>query len=275
VGGTQNGANITVGLGESATCTITNDDNAATLIVKKIVINDNGGTKQAQDFTFQVNGSSAISFEADGQNDFSVNAGTYNVTEPAVTGYTTTYDNCSNLVIPNGGTATCMITNDDIAQVNSQITPTATTCDLFNSGQSATLSELQYTVKAGKINQVNPGVFFYWIKVDANAGLNIFTIQQTITTNNFDSHFFSKAAGSAVFTSSCVKVTSTIDQSGADTTITFNAASAGTYIIGVKYDAGSVKGFAPPIGNGGVASYNFAELNTPGSDEGINLVPKP
>ncbi len=31
VGGTQSGSDITVGLGESATCTITNDDNAPAL----------------------------------------------------------------------------------------------------------------------------------------------------------------------------------------------------------------------------------------------------
>ena len=62
-----------------------------------------------------MNGGSAVSFEADGQNDLSVAAGTYSVTEPAVTGYTTSYSNCSNLVIPNGGSATCTITNNDQA----------------------------------------------------------------------------------------------------------------------------------------------------------------
>ncbi|HET6594988.1 MAG TPA: hypothetical protein VFG81_05165 [Anaerolineales bacterium] len=109
----DNCTDVVVPNGGSATCTITNDDQASTLIVKKVVINNNGGTLEADDFTFQVNGGSAISFEADGQNDLSVSAGTYTVTEPAISGYTTTYDNCSNLVIPNGGTATCTITNDD------------------------------------------------------------------------------------------------------------------------------------------------------------------
>ena len=40
-----------------------------------------------------------------------VPACTYNVTEPTVAGYATSLNNCSNLVIPNGGTATCTITN--------------------------------------------------------------------------------------------------------------------------------------------------------------------
>ena len=56
-------------LGETKTCTITNNDQPATLIVKKVVVNDNGGTKVASDFSFQVNGGAAQAFEADGQND--------------------------------------------------------------------------------------------------------------------------------------------------------------------------------------------------------------
>src|SRR5206468_3306656 len=66
-------------------------------------------------FAFQVNGDTAQAFENDGQNDLTVNAGTYSVTEPAVTGYTTTYDNCSLVVIPNGGSATCTVTNTAVA----------------------------------------------------------------------------------------------------------------------------------------------------------------
>lgn len=120
VGGTQNGSNITLGIGQEATCTITNNDQAGTLIVKKVVINNNGGTKIATDFTFQVNGGSATAFLQDtdtlhGKNTLTVNAGTYNVTEPAVTGYTTTYSYCSNITIANGETKTCTITNDDQA----------------------------------------------------------------------------------------------------------------------------------------------------------------
>ena len=111
----SNCSQLVIPLGGSATCTITNDDQPATLIVKKVVVNDNGGSKQAQDFSFQVNGGSAVGFEADGRNDLTVDAGTYNVVEPAVAGYGTTYDNCSNLVIPNGGSATCTVTNNDVA----------------------------------------------------------------------------------------------------------------------------------------------------------------
>lgn len=105
---------ITLKPGEHKTCTITNDDQAGTLIVKKVVVNDNGGNNKAEDFSFVVNSGSSVSFEADGQNEFTVNAGVYSVIENGAPGYTTSYDNCS-VTIPNGGTATCTITNDDIA----------------------------------------------------------------------------------------------------------------------------------------------------------------
>ncbi|HET8652952.1 MAG TPA: hypothetical protein VFM13_10310, partial [Gaiellaceae bacterium] len=112
-GGIQNGSEITVGLGEAATCTVTNDDQPGTLTVKKVVVNDNGGKLTFEDFSFEVNGGSAVAFEGDGQNDLTVDAGTYSVVEPAVAGYSTTYGNCTDVVIPNGGTATCTVTNDD------------------------------------------------------------------------------------------------------------------------------------------------------------------
>ena len=38
------GSNITLGLGDSAVCTITNNDNKPSLTLDKIVVNDNGGT---------------------------------------------------------------------------------------------------------------------------------------------------------------------------------------------------------------------------------------
>ncbi len=114
------GSSITLAGGDSATCTINNNDKTATLKVKKVVINNNGGGENANDFTFSVNGGNPITFSQStdnlhAENDLTVNAGTYNVTEAPFTGYTTSYDNCSGVVIANGGTATCTITNNDNA----------------------------------------------------------------------------------------------------------------------------------------------------------------
>lgn len=119
--GTLSGAcdangNVTLAVGEALkTCTITNDDQPGTLIVKKVVINDDGGSATPSSFGFKVNGGSTIPFDDDGQNDLTKDAGVYTVTEPTAAGYSTSYDNCSEVTVPNGGTQTCTITNDDIA----------------------------------------------------------------------------------------------------------------------------------------------------------------
>jgi hypothetical protein len=157
--------------------------------------------------------------------------------------------------------------------VHSQITPTGTTCSQFTSGTAATLSTLEYSVKNGTINQVNPGVFFYWVEVTATAGSNTFTIDQAITTGNFDSHFFSQAAGSFAYTSGCSKIiNATVTTSNGVTTVSFNASSAGTYIIGIKYDATSVTGFSAPSPS--TVSYTFTLTGFPSSTKGLDLVEK-
>jgi uncharacterized repeat protein (TIGR01451 family) len=118
----DNCTDIDVDSGETETCTITNDDIGATLTVVKVMSNDDGGQLACTDFSFQVNGGSAVAFDADCSVTTDVNAGSYSVTEVAVPGYTPSYANdlnsnadCANLLIGLGGSATCTITNDDQA----------------------------------------------------------------------------------------------------------------------------------------------------------------
>ncbi|MDY0097131.1 MAG: choice-of-anchor K domain-containing protein [Candidatus Dojkabacteria bacterium] len=107
---------ITIASGQDLSCTFINSRNLGTLIVKKVVVNDDGGTLKAEDFSFKIDGGSPISFESDGENQFTKYAGlTYNITEVSNPGYSTKYDNCSNVLVPYNGTVTCTITNDDIA----------------------------------------------------------------------------------------------------------------------------------------------------------------
>jgi hypothetical protein len=108
---------ISIELGDTVNCEITNKDLPGTLIVKKIVINDNGGTLNPHDFQFSYNGSDYINFESDAQNEITVSAGNYEITEKATFGYSTSYDNCSNLKINNGDKVVCTITNDDISPI--------------------------------------------------------------------------------------------------------------------------------------------------------------
>jgi hypothetical protein len=153
-----------------------------------------------------------------------------------------------------------------------QITPTGTTCTEFVNGTAETLASLLYSVKNGKINQVAPGVFFYWLEVTVPAGNNIFTITEAITTGNFTTKFALANGGNNVFNSSCVAQSETITQNTTTGTVTvsFNAPTAGTYIISLKYDTGSVKGATAPTPT--TVHYNFSTTGVPGSTQGIDLI---
>lgn len=109
---TGSGGSVT----ESVTVTVNPvTPQTGTLVVRKVVVRDDGRDNATSTFSFQVNDGSAVAFESDGENSLTVNAGTYTVTEPAVSGFTTSYDNCASVDISNGETETCTITNNDTA----------------------------------------------------------------------------------------------------------------------------------------------------------------
>jgi len=109
---------ITLKSGDKVVCTFTNARNLGKLIVKKVVVNNNGGTLQPKDFSFKIDGGTSIQFEEDGQNEFTKYAGlSYSITEVEADerGYTTTYENCTGVTVPYNDTAICTITNTDVA----------------------------------------------------------------------------------------------------------------------------------------------------------------
>jgi hypothetical protein len=141
-GGTQDGDKITLGLAESVTCTITNNDDPGKIVLVKKVNNLHGGTLAASDFGITLNGNSvSANFGAATLNgtvstyqtvEFSVNAGLVNFAEQDVAGYTegswscsptnatTTAFNGGSVAVANGQTVTCEITNtQDAPQLNS------------------------------------------------------------------------------------------------------------------------------------------------------------
>jgi len=154
----------------------------------------------------------------------------------------------------------------------SKITPTGTTCTQFKNGTAQTLSSLQYSVTNGVIHNVAPGVFFYWVKVTVPAGNNSFTVTQTITTGNFNS-FFDMASGNNVFDSNCNSVHPTITQDPTTGTVTvqWNAPTAGTYFISIKFSGSSLAG-KPAPSPGTTVHYDFMTTGVPGSTSGLDLI---
>jgi hypothetical protein len=122
VGGTQNGSSITLGIGGEATCTITNDDIAPKLHLRKVVVNDNGGTATEANFTLTANGtgSNDLSGTSPLDSGAGLQADTWALSETNVYGYTASAWSCvggvqssSNITLKVGEEATCTITNND------------------------------------------------------------------------------------------------------------------------------------------------------------------
>ena len=122
------------------------------------------------------------------------------------------------------------------------------------------------------IHNVTPGVFFYWVRVTVPAGSNTFTISQTITTGNFNT-FFGLQSGSNVFDSNCNSQHPTITQNANTTTVQWNAPTAGTYFISIKYSSMSLDG-GPAPSPGTTVHYDFATTGVPGSTSGLDLIKK-
>ncbi len=123
VGGSQVGSDVTLSLGQSATCSITNNDIAPSLTLTKTVINDNGGTATAADWTLTATGPTNISGAGSATSGPTFSAGTYVLSEASpVTGYSPSAWACiggsltdSSIVLAIGESAACNIVNDDIA----------------------------------------------------------------------------------------------------------------------------------------------------------------
>ena len=81
--GSLNGDQLTLSLGESASCTINNDDDRAALTLVKTVTNDNGGDAVATDWTLTAQGPTPISgVSGDAAiTDAAVDAGVYTLSE--------------------------------------------------------------------------------------------------------------------------------------------------------------------------------------------------
>jgi len=103
----------TIVAGETKTCTITNDDIAPQLIVNKVVVNDNLGTKVISDFPLFIDNGSVASGVVS-----STSVGLHTVSENSDSGYTSTIGgNCATdgtITLALGDVKTCTITNDDI-----------------------------------------------------------------------------------------------------------------------------------------------------------------
>ena len=161
------------------------------------------------------------------------------------------FDNVTNTTATSGGPAptTCGLAAEGL------IAPTATTCAMYRDGQASALGSLSYNVKGTKINAVAPGVFFYYTKVSADGGETVNITQENDVAATLTIPI---QQGQAVLynATTCAKVPwkPTVADGTVEATL-----PAGDFIIGVKYDASSLKGKTAPSAT---VTYSFGtELN--------------
>ena len=159
----------------------------------------------------------------------------------------------------------------------SQITPDGTTCAQFSSGTAQTLTAVTYNVGSdGKIRDVTPTKFMYWVKVTAPAGNNTFAVNQAITTGNFSTQFKIDGASKVYKSSDCSAVggvsikQNTTNGTTSVMTVKFNATTAGVYYIALRFQTGNVGG-KPAPSPGTTVHYNFSTTGVAGSTSGIDL----
>jgi hypothetical protein len=167
----------------------------------------------------------------------------------------------------NGANESEVVTNPPHV---SQITPTQTTCSQFANGTASTLGSIQYSLKGSAskatINQVNPGVLFYWVKV---SGSGPFTITQSIGPAGETLQTpFALASGSFAYTANC-QTTGSVKQNADGS---FTVTGSNIAFIGIKLDPSTVVG--KPAPNPSTAVYTFSTTGVPGSSSSVNLSKK-
>jgi hypothetical protein len=242
---------VTVGLGQTATCTITNSDTSAQLTLTKVVL---GGAKTTADFTLTATGPTTISGVSGSGTVTSaaVNAGTYTLSETTDPNYTASTWSCTNgvavtaghITLAAGQVTTCTITNTTTLGVSVNST---TSCSAFSTGALSGLfvDSLSYALanNGNVANSISPNTFAYYSRVTITAGQTI-----TITQGNDQAAvplFTTTKNLVTVYDTSCNTVTKTVDVTNL-AAVAITGVPAGTYIVQVRFDSQPVVGTAPP-----------------------------
>ncbi len=168
--------------------------------------------------------------------------GYYLVTELPATGFTP--ETPTQIAsVPAGSTVTVTFNNRPSSY--SQLAPTQTTCQQFAAGTASTESVITYGVKSGVINNVAPGVLFYYTKVNALAN-GTFTFDMVQTNDQGYVLFGVKSV--QVFDASCNTVSATVSTPSAGVVrVSIAGATTGqTYFANIKLDPSTVTGLVPP-----------------------------
>ncbi len=136
---------------QNATCTVTNDDQAATLTLTKVIVNTGGGTATLATFPLTATGITTITGTSGtaAVTNQAVSAGSYALSEVTNSNYTASAWSCtggslsgSNLTLSLGQTASCSITNTFVPAPALTVDKTADTAGPLTVGQVVTYNYL-------------------------------------------------------------------------------------------------------------------------------------
>jgi hypothetical protein len=149
------------------------------------------------------------------------------------------------------------------------ITPTGTTCEQFRDGTSTDLNAILYGLKDGVINNVAPGIGFYFVRwTSTGAAITI------VQSDDGSTPAFGVQSVQVYTASNCTRVDRSLSISvSADSTIvTIGGTTSGTeYIVRLAFDPNTVKGSADP----GTVIYTYTTTGIANSTDTIALAPKP
>jgi hypothetical protein len=175
--------------------------------------------------------------------------------------------------------ATATATVTAVTCGSAQLAPTQTTCEQFAAGSAPDLELLEAGIKAGKINNISPGVFFYFAKLTGTGSSMTFGVDQS---NTFPLNDFLVLNGQAyVYQFSAGSCTRLLTLTGTEPSGTLGSTTAGaTYILGIKYGTDAPVG--QTVGGGAkgslISTYTFAALlggnPVPGTTDSDDLVRK-
>jgi hypothetical protein len=208
---------------------------------------------------------------------------TVHISSPTTTATCGTVNNTGHVTTTNDGSDQSSASITVTCPVISSLQPTATTCSQFLQGTNQPITQIQYSVKGNpsKINQTNPGVFFYFVQLTfSTSGSKTVTVTQANTTlNNVVASPLFPVQSIQVFsvvpgTTTCNNVSLTGSSTGnpAAASATFNASATTTYVVAVKYSTSSIGGSPAP--NPTTQQYTYATQNVANSSQSLNLVKK-
>ncbi|MCO5953558.1 VWA domain-containing protein [Microbacterium yannicii] len=269
-GGTLTGASLVLTPGAAATCTINNNDQPAQLTLVKVVDPaESGSGRLPADWTLTASGPTPASGNGDptspgGVNARVVSAGTYMLSETGPAGFTPGTWSCTggaltgaSVVVPNGGSVTCTITNTAVA-------PQLTLVKVVDNGSTgATTPPTAWTLTAANGASTISGVTGSSDVTSAAAVVGTYSLSESGPSG------YTASAWICIGAESSTATTVTLVEGSAATCTITNTATDPTLTLIKVVDNGTSGGTAAPADWTLTAVNGGSTISGPGGDPSV------